>query len=157
MAASSVRIASIYWDGVLDQIDAIIPLYKCICCRMSKYNEMLNLSNAEHTTEFEHVEQLVRNLQELLRKTRPQHIRRRCHRHSDIDKWTKREFAAAESRLVVALHFHPLVDKHHICYMQYATATHYGVELTACDHQDLVTRDTMNYICILQDVRKLFR
>jgi hypothetical protein len=68
---------------------------------------------------------------------------------------TMRELADAETRLLVALHFNPLIREQHFCNLDYLNAVQYGVELASCD-EVFLSKQTLDYVLILSDVRKLF-
>ena len=158
-ATSSAKLATIQWDTVLDEIETIIRKHKCLCCRMAKYYDVIHKMHSHdiglaNVPEFAQVYTAYMDLMNLVDGLFS--FKSGCHKQNH--EWNKndlRELARAETDLVVLLHYHPLIRDFHVCFMKYATAAYYGVELAACDDV-FVMQQTVEYIAILRCVRNLF-
>jgi hypothetical protein len=76
-----------------------------------------------------------------------------CQNHGP-NKPQVRKLKDAEQQLVGALHFHPLIREHHVCFPCFAVASEYKVELAMRD-TDLATKDAMGYAHIAEELRDL--
>jgi hypothetical protein len=169
MAKSSlVRLATIQWDYLLDRMEDVIQSEKRVCCRALLYYDILDDAakcpkNDVTSAEFGQVETALDHLRNLAHGLFPAQVLARIRRecgdrhliHEHFDKPVTRMLADAEARLLLALHFNPHIHDYHICYLQYATAVKYGVELAASDDV-FVLRQATEYANILNDVRNLF-
>jgi hypothetical protein len=158
---------SIYWDCVLDSLEEVISKEKCVCCRALSYNDILiDLQYYEQTdgdTSFQRVEEVRLNMISAVCQLVPNalvfgstEVIRGCHRENHgLTKSQVRKLKDAEQQLVGVLHFHPLIREHHVCFLCFAAATEYKVELAVCD-TDLAMKEAMGYACIVEGVRDLY-
>ena len=164
-----VKVAIIHWDTILDRLEGVIKREECICCRGFLYYHILceagTLPSAD--TGFEQVDAALSHLLDRIRKLLPHctvgktnkksyAIYRHKHRYAHkVDKAAKRELVDAETRLVVALHFHPLIRGEHQCSMNYWGAVRYGVEESGSDEVFLMDQ-TLKFTYIIGSIRNLF-
>ena len=160
---------SIYWDCVLDSLEDVICKEKCICCRALSYNDiLLDLMYYEQTdgdTTFCRVQEVRRNMLSVVSELFPNAIvfgsmdvecQTQCHNQNHgLAKPQVRKLKDAEQQLIGALHFHPLIREHHVCFLCFALAAEYKVELSMCD-TDLAMKAAMGYAQILEGIRNLY-
>jgi hypothetical protein len=156
-AERDVRIAVILWDTVLDCIEELLH-EKCVCCRVRKYYEATQrIADIPKVAAFAAMEKAHINLQNLgfeLHLIDPCPCKLKGRPTSAANKWIRRKLELAEARLLVAIHYHPLIHVQHICFLPYATVTKYGLDVDY-DATFMLAR-TMDYVSILCRVRNLF-
>ena len=161
---TSLKVAIIQWDILLDFLEDIINLEKCIGCRAVVYHHnACNLLSVDTTyalgvLEFEHAYKAYHNLLALSRVVRKTHLITHpcCHQQNHgCNKAFIRELVDAETKLMVALHYHPLIKDAHLCYMSYANAYRYNVDPVVCDEQFQLVQ-TMEYVERLRKMQRLF-
>ena len=165
MAAMSLKVAVIQWDILLDRLEETISRQKCIGCRAVQYHRDSDvmvrqdaLDVIAHEHEFDQVHKAYLNLLSLSREVKqmPRAIRHCCHQQSHgCNKAFVRELAYAETKLMVALHYHPLIKDVHLCYLCYEDAFHYNVDSVVCDDLFLMVQ-TMKYVELLRKMQRLF-
>ena len=162
--AMPLKITIIQWDSLLDYLEEIIGRERCIGCRAIQYHNRSCSLFAEWTTsglgahEFVHAYKAYQNLLNLSRGVRqsPLAIRHCCHRQNHgFDKPFIRALRDAETKLMVALHYHPLIKEAHLCNFCYDDAFHYNVDSVVCDEMFLMV-DTMEYVSRLRKMQRLF-
>jgi hypothetical protein len=159
MDSRDTRIATIQWDTLMDLIETICRHHKCICCRGIGYRTLVDVWDVPQSApEFDSVEKAYLNLIDVIDEI-PEidiHLLMRHHKHNhQLDKAFIRELMDAEIKLMVALHYHPRLCNVHICFINYAMATHFGVETFAYG-DDIALKDAMHYVSVVDDVRNLF-
>jgi hypothetical protein len=167
--STSAKILSIYWDCVLDSLEEVICKEKCVCCRALSYNDiLLDLEYYDQTdgdTTFQRVQQVRLDMLIVVSQLFPNatvfgamdvECPTACHHQNHgLGKPQIRKLKDAEQQLIGALHFHPLIREHHVCFLCFAAASEYKVELAMCD-TDLAMKEAMGYASILEGVRDLY-
>jgi hypothetical protein len=164
---TAAKLLSIYWDCVLDSLQPVICKEKCMCRRARSYNDILtDLQYCEQTdgdTTFQRVEELRLNMMSVVCDLFPNalvfastDVISGCHRESyGLTKPQVRRLKDVEQQLVGVLHFHPLICEHHGCFLYFAAATEYRLELAQRD-ADLAMKEAMSYAYIQEGVRDLY-
>ena len=160
---TSLKVAIIQWDILLDVLEDIIRREKCIGCRAVLYHHTYHLLavdtiNALGAHKFEHAYKAYHNLLNLSRVVMEVQKTTRFFAHQQSHGNNKafiRELADAETKLMVALHYHPLIKDAHLCYMCYADAFRYNVDPVVCDEQFQLVQ-TMEYVERLRKMQRLF-
>ena len=159
MMATTLKVAIIQWDSLLDRLEEIIGREKCIVCRaVQYYRDFSQTTSTAHVYEFQYVQEAYRSLMHLCRAVTatPLVIRYCCHQQNHgRSKVVIRALMDAEKKLMISLHYHPLIKDVHVCYLCYADAVHYNVESAACDEMFII-KQTMEYVSQLCTVRRLF-
>ena len=154
MMYTTLKVAVVQWDSLLDHMEELIGIEKCICCRMVYYRGLFARRTIS-TFEFEQVEKAYCSLVYLSLKVKAL-TSRYCHKHHHgRGRLHIRQLEDAEKKLMFSLHYHPLIKDMHQCYLCYADASHYNVELAACDEKFLI-KQTMEYVSQLCMMRHLF-
>ena len=160
-----MKVAVIQWDILLDRLEETVGRLKCIGCRAVQYHrdsdvvftrDAANVCARER--EFDLVYKAYLNLLNLSREVKqmPRAIRHCCHQQSHgCNKAFIRELAYAETKLMVALHYHPLIKDVHLCNLCYDDAFNYNVDSVVCDDLFLMVQ-TMKYVELLRKMQRLF-
>jgi hypothetical protein len=176
MEMISARVMTIAWDDALDALEALIMTEKCVCCRMRRYLSKVNAYPLSATYPvFEDIQAAHRNLKLVVHTHNIGTAYESCPYMVDTftdnygclcirggigggnkptlaaDKWTRRELAHAESRVLAALHNNTLLHDFHICNLSYATNPLY-----ADMDEEFRLQQTLQYANILSCVRNLF-
>lgn len=151
VAAWSPKLETVQWDDALDFLENLILTDENVCSRAQCYYFQNSTMDVVNVAPFEYVaaanDEFMKIGWSMYGKFR----------HRFMNKWSERSAALYETRLVVALHYHPLIRERHICFLPYRTASHYGVEQLLYDTRHVFhVKQTFDYADILVDVRKLF-
>jgi hypothetical protein len=149
------------------QPEEVICKGKCVCWREVSYNDILiDLEYYEQTdgdTTFQRVEHARLNMISTVCELVPNALVFGstdmicgCHRENHwLTKSQVGKLKDVEQQLVGAIHFHPLIRGHHVCFLCFAAAAEYKVELAVCD-TDLAMKEAIAFACIPEGVRDLY-
>jgi hypothetical protein len=163
--SAALKVGVIQCDILLDEFEEIIRRERCICCRAREYWEIDPVKShsvdvASTVPTFLEVMAAYNNLLTIAQQVEaasPSGTSRFHQHHHGHDKMFIRDLVDMERKVVAMLHFHPLLNDMHQCYLNYDDAVSYGVELVSTRDDVFATHQTMKYIHHLDQVRDLFK